>query len=126
MKVFVAYYNVDNLNIKDIQKELTERSCVEVDFLGSWNFIVTYDDIYVFKDSPVSEDLDILYFFKIWNYEEQRDYYTEYRHIEIEDYDDETLDKILEDMIKQCKYTVDDGFYTTKEEFQKKWMDIIS
>lgn len=31
----------------------------------------------------------------------QRDYYTEYRYIEIDDYDDETLDKILEKKIKQ-------------------------
>ena len=115
------YSGYDNyyLNIKKIQKELTDRECVEVSFMGSWDFVITYNNIYIIKDSPTFEDLEILHFFNVWDYKTQRDYYIEYGLIEIEELNDEKIDKILKKMIKQCKYSVDDYFYKTEKELQK-------
>ena len=98
---------MNKIRIKSIQEELdkleketNKKKFYSLDFMGELWLIITKDNIYVRNWNPTCPSIPNL---KFWN-DDQVDEFEDCKYIHFDNYKDEELNKLVNEMIKECKY----------------------
>ena len=93
--------------IKNIQDNINENDCMELDFFTNISLVITKNELYLLRWEPgMPKTPDI----PIW-FSNFRDNFDNYDYKQITTLSSEEINDIIQQAFKECKFTITNGIY---------------